>query len=69
MNVIVQWLDRGIAETFTELDGSAVRAAAKDAREIWPGLKRRVPGNLPVRRVTRRAADAAEGWSAFGGSD
>jgi hypothetical protein len=69
MDVIVQWLDRGIAETFTELDGSAIRAAALDAREIWPGLKLRAPGRIPVRRVTRRRADASEGWSAFGGID
>lgn len=66
MNVIVQWLDRDISETFTELDGSAIRAAATEAREIWPGLKRRPPESLPVRRIVRQTADASEGWAAFG---
>ncbi|GAA3529386.1 hypothetical protein GCM10022222_10440 [Amycolatopsis ultiminotia] len=44
MELVVQWLDRGIPETHTEFDGRRVRAAARDAGELWPGLPRR-PGN------------------------
>jgi hypothetical protein len=69
MTVVVQWLDRGIPETFTELDGAAIVEAARDAREIWPGLKTRAPESLPIRRIVRQAADASEGWSAFGHDD
>ncbi|WP_370542007.1 hypothetical protein [Amycolatopsis sp. FDAARGOS 1241] len=42
--VVVQWLEREVAETHTELDGAAIRAAALDAGELWPGLPKR-PGN------------------------
>jgi hypothetical protein len=66
MNVVIQWLDRGIAESFTELDGSAIRAVSVNAREIWPGLRRHTPESLPGRRVFRKAADASESWTAFG---
>ncbi|HEV7980028.1 hypothetical protein [Amycolatopsis sp.] len=66
LNVVVQWLKRDISETFTELDGAAIRAAALEAREIWPGLKRRGPDGLPVRRVLRKSADASDTWTAFG---
>jgi hypothetical protein len=66
MNVVIQWLDRGITESFTELDGSAIRAVSVKAREIWPGLRRRTPESLPVRQVFRKAADASETWTAFG---
>ena len=69
MHVVIQWLDRGITETFTKLDGSAIRAAAVDAREIWPSLRRRAPGRLPVWRAIRKAADAPETWTAFGASE
>lgn len=42
--LVVQWLDRDIKETHTELDGAAIRAAAEEAGELWPGLPKR-PGN------------------------
>jgi hypothetical protein len=66
LNVVIQWTDRDIPETFTELDGTAIRAAARDAREIWPGLRHRAPESLPVRRVLRKTADASDTWQAFG---
>ncbi|MEC3980022.1 hypothetical protein [Amycolatopsis sp. H20-H5] len=60
LTVIVQWLHRGIAETHTELDGAAIRAAAKDAGEIWPGLPKRQTHGLPVRRVGKQVAITPE---------
>jgi hypothetical protein len=56
LKLVVQWRDRDIPETQTTLDGGAIRAAAKDAAEIWPGLGRRQPQGLPVRRVGRQVA-------------
>jgi hypothetical protein len=66
MHLVVQWLDREIAESRTELDGTAIRAAATEAREVWPGLRKRAPESLPARRVLRPASDADEDWTAFG---
>jgi hypothetical protein len=56
LKLVVQWRDRGIEETRTTLDGGAIRAAAKDAAEIWPGLGKRQAGGLPVRRVGKQVA-------------
>ncbi|MFI5609824.1 hypothetical protein [Amycolatopsis sp. NPDC051903] len=42
--VVVQWLERDVEETHTELDGAAIHAAALGAGELWPGLPKR-PGN------------------------
>jgi hypothetical protein len=60
LKLVVQWRDRDIAESQTELDGAAIRVAAKDAAEIWPGLGKRRPGGLPVRRVGRQVALSPE---------
>ncbi|MFE0027002.1 hypothetical protein [Amycolatopsis sp. NPDC059021] len=56
MKLIVQWLDRGIRETQTRLDGGAIRGAAPEAGELWPGLHRRTPNELPARRVGGQVA-------------
>jgi hypothetical protein len=56
LKLVVQWKDREIPETRTTLDGGAIRAAAKDAAEIWPGLGRRQVNGLPVRRVGKQVA-------------
>jgi hypothetical protein len=55
LKLVVQWTDRQIPETSTTLDGGAIRAAAKDAAEIWPGLAKRQVNGLPVRRVGKQA--------------
>jgi len=55
LEFIVQWLDRDIEETHTALDGTAIRDAAKEAGEIWPGLPARESHGLPVRRVGAQA--------------
>ena len=47
---------RQIPETRTTLDGGAIRAAARDAAEIWPGLGKRQVNGLPVRRVGKQVA-------------
>ena len=62
LKLIVQWRDREIPETQTELDGAAIRVAAKDAAEIWPGLGKRQTA-LPVRRVGRQVALSPD-WGA-----
>lgn len=54
LTLVVDWLDQGIAETRTGLDGSAVRAAAAGATEIWPDLPPNPPGGGP--RVGMRQA-------------
>ncbi|MFD8496804.1 hypothetical protein [Amycolatopsis sp. NPDC059657] len=69
MQVVVQWLEREIEETRTELDGTLIRKSAADAKEIWPGLPKRVHHGLPIRRVTRHTPDASDGWSAFGAQE
>ncbi|MCU1680779.1 MAG: hypothetical protein JWQ81_1518 [Amycolatopsis sp.] len=69
MSLVVRWLDREIDETYTELDGGAIRAAAVEAREVWPGLPKRAPESLSVRRVLRPAKDATEDWTPFGSPD
>ncbi|MER6796501.1 hypothetical protein ABT262_31745, partial [Amycolatopsis mediterranei] len=56
LKLVVQWADREIPETRTTLDGGAIRSAAKDAAEIWPGLGRRQVNGLPVRRVGKQVA-------------
>ncbi|GHG13299.1 MULTISPECIES: hypothetical protein [Amycolatopsis] len=56
LKLVVQWTDREIPETRTTLDGGAIRAAAKDAAEIWPGLGKRQVNGLPVRRVGKQVA-------------
>ncbi|WP_434533209.1 hypothetical protein [Amycolatopsis carbonis] len=77
--LVVQWLDRDIEETHTELDGAAIRAAAVEAGELWPGLPKR-PGNGVALRHVRVAgsgvastststASAASGASATSGAD
>lgn len=35
MTLIVEWPEEGIAETRTEIDGAAIRAAAASATDIW----------------------------------
>ncbi|MGW4484614.1 hypothetical protein ACWEOE_12305 [Amycolatopsis sp. NPDC004368] len=50
--LVIQWLDRDIEETHTELDGAAVRAAALAAGELWPGLPRRPGNGVTLRRAT-----------------
>ncbi|WP_158888791.1 hypothetical protein [Amycolatopsis anabasis] len=41
LTVVTQWPARGVPETRTELDGTAIRAAAAEALELWPDLPRR----------------------------
>ncbi|MFI0940794.1 DUF6461 domain-containing protein [Streptomyces sp. NPDC021020] len=36
--LVVEWPDEGIPETRTPLDTAAIRAAARHALEVWPGL-------------------------------
>ncbi|WP_414937272.1 hypothetical protein [Amycolatopsis sp. cmx-11-51] len=55
LEFVVQWLDRDIEETHTSLEGTAIRNAAKEAGEIWPGLPAREAHGLPVRRVGAQA--------------
>jgi hypothetical protein len=38
LTLVVEWLDQDIPETRTELDSSAIRAAAAQAIEVWPDL-------------------------------
>ncbi|MDT8914312.1 hypothetical protein [Amycolatopsis sp. PS_44_ISF1] len=61
LTLVVQWLDRGIEETHTALDGAAIRAAAGDAGELWPGLPKR-PGN-GVAAVRPAASSGATAFS------
>jgi hypothetical protein len=56
LKLVVQWRDRDIPETRTTLDGGTIRAAAKDAAELWPGLDKRQANGLPVRRVGKQVA-------------
>ncbi|WP_410654450.1 hypothetical protein [Amycolatopsis sp. lyj-112] len=55
LEFVVQWRDRDIEETHTSLDGTALRDAAKEAGEIWPGLPARETHGLPTRRVGAQA--------------
>jgi hypothetical protein len=38
LTLVVQWLEHEIEETHTELDGSAIRAAAATVTDVWPDL-------------------------------
>ncbi|SEP33043.1 hypothetical protein [Amycolatopsis saalfeldensis] len=51
LTLVVQWLDRGIKETHTALDGAAIRAAAHEAGELWPGLPKRPGNGVAVRQA------------------
>ncbi|WP_020657736.1 hypothetical protein [Amycolatopsis benzoatilytica] len=59
VKLIVQWLDRGIEETHTKLDGALLRAASLEAGELWPGLPKR-PGNGVAMRQVAADISAAE---------
>ena len=52
LTLVVQWLDRGIKETHTGVDGAAIRAAAHEAGELWPGLPKRPGNGVAVRHAT-----------------
>lgn len=54
--LVIQWLDRDIKETHTELDGAAIRAAAADAGELWPGLPKRPGHGVALRRAATALA-------------
>jgi hypothetical protein len=38
LTLVVQWLEHEIEETRTDLDGSAIRAAAATVTDVWPDL-------------------------------
>ena len=61
LTLVVQWLDRGISETHTALDGAAVRAAAHDAGELWPGLTKRPGNGVAVRQATATSSVSFSG--------
>lgn len=63
LTLVVQWLDRGIKETHTGLDGAAIRAAAHEAGELWPGLPKRPGNGVAVRQAT---ASVSFSGSAYG---
>ncbi|GAA4988249.1 hypothetical protein GCM10023205_68980 [Yinghuangia aomiensis] len=44
LRLVTEWPDRNVPETWTELDGSAVVAAASRAVEVWPDI---APPNPP----------------------
>ncbi|MFG3257195.1 ankyrin repeat domain-containing protein [Streptomyces sp. NPDC048172] len=45
--LVVEWPDEGVPETRTAVDASALRAAAAEAVEVWPGLERPDPAGQP----------------------
>ncbi|MGV9561674.1 ankyrin repeat domain-containing protein [Streptomyces sp. NPDC003480] len=55
MHLVVEWPDKGVPETRTEIDARALRAAADDAVEIWPAREDEPP------EEERNASMAEEG--------
>ncbi|RJQ88194.1 hypothetical protein D5S19_07755 [Amycolatopsis panacis] len=55
MEIIVQWLERGIPETHNGFDGARIRAAANEAGELWPGLPRRPGNGVAMRQIAGSA--------------
>ncbi len=39
LTLVVEWPDEGVRERHTELDATAIRDAAAQAVEVWPGLR------------------------------
>ncbi|WP_442874676.1 hypothetical protein [Amycolatopsis sp. NBC_00345] len=61
LTLVVQWLDRGIKETHTALDGAAIHAAAHEAGELWPGLPKRPGNGVAVRQVAATSSVSVTG--------
>lgn len=59
LTLVVQWLDRHIKETHTELEGAAIRAAAVEAGELWPGLPKRPGHGVALRHAGVTGSGAA----------
>ncbi|CAM5521494.1 Ankyrin repeat-containing protein OS=Streptomyces microflavus OX=1919 GN=Smic_86230 PE=4 SV=1 [Streptomyces microflavus] len=45
--LVVEWPDEGMGETRTLIDTAAIRAAAEQAFEVWPGLEPPDPAGQP----------------------
>jgi hypothetical protein len=45
--LVVEWPDEGVPETRTPVDADALRAAARRALEVWPGLEPPDQGSSP----------------------
>ncbi|MER6194912.1 ankyrin repeat domain-containing protein [Streptomyces cyaneofuscatus] len=45
--LVVEWPDEGMGETRTLIDTAAIRAAAEQAFEVWPGLEPQDPAGQP----------------------
>lgn len=45
--LVVEWPDEGMGETRTPIDTAAIRAAAEEAFEVWPGLEPPDPAGQP----------------------
>lgn len=45
--LVVEWPDEGMGETRTPIDTAAIRAAAEQAFEVWPGLEPPDPAGQP----------------------
>ncbi|MFJ9329195.1 hypothetical protein ACIRPN_23315 [Streptomyces sp. NPDC101230] len=45
--LVVAWPDEGMGETRTPIDTAAIRAAAEQAFEVWPGLEAPDPARQP----------------------
>jgi len=56
MTLVVEWPEEGIAETRVEIDTGAIRAAAADVVELWPGMR-----ESPPREPDRESPDLAVG--------
>ncbi|MGR6998158.1 ankyrin repeat domain-containing protein [Yinghuangia aomiensis] len=57
--LVTEWPDQGVPETWTELDGSAVVAAAARAVEVWPDIAPLEPGAAPQRYGMLRSGSAS----------
>lgn len=66
--LVIQWLDRDIKETHTELDGAAIRAAAEEAGELWPGLPKRPGNGVALRNAAAADSGAAPGVASGSGA-
>ena len=57
---VVSWLEQGVAETGVELDGAAIREAARRAVILWPDDPEFEPhGAMGSQRVTAGMSDAS----------
>lgn len=50
--MVLRWLELGIEETITELDGTAIAAAGHDAEVLWPLEPPRAPPQPPAPPTT-----------------